>query len=198
MRVFRKARVKSPVEPEAFAKLRDGVVHLRVPSLEDYRSWATLREASRAFLRPFEPIWPADDLTKRAFRRRLRFQANARLKDESYHFLIIRNLDEALLGGIVLGDIRRGVAQMGALGYWIGAPFKQEGYMTRAVSLLCAFGFHDLKLHRIEAACLPHNTASQKLLHKCGFEQEGTARAYLKINGAWQDHLLFAKIAPQE
>ena len=193
MGVFRRTRAKA-VSPQAFAMLRDEVIFLRAPTIEDYKAWATLREASRAFLRPFEPTWPADDLTKRAFRRRLRFQTNARIKDESYHFLIFRNSDEALLGGIVLGDIRRGVAQMGALGYWIGAPFKQEGYMRRAVNCVTDFGFNELLLHRIEAACLPNNIASEKLLRSCNFGFEGTAKSYLKINGEWQDHLLFAKI----
>lgn len=67
--------------------------------------------------------------------------------------------------------------------------------MTSAVLLILDFAFQYLRLHRIEAACLPHNEPSIGLLRKCGFEQEGRARGYLKIAGEWCDHLLFARLS---
>jgi len=67
--------------------------------------------------------------------------------------------------------------------------------MTSAVRLICDFAFRHLGLHRVEAACLPHNTPSIGLLSKCGFEHEGLARGYLKIAGEWRDHLLFARLS---
>ena len=97
-----------------------------------------------------------------------------------------------LLGGLTLGEIRRGVSQTATLGYWMGAPHAGKGYMTRAVRAAALYGFKQLRLHRIEAACVVANAASARLLIKNGFQREGRARAYLKINGVWHDHELFA------
>ena len=165
-------------------------VMLRVPQSGDYAEWAALREASRAFLTPWEPTWPADDLTRGAFRRRLKRYADDQRSDLAYAFLIFRSDDNALVGGLTLANIRRGVAQAGSIGYWIGAPFARKGYMTAAVRALIPFCFRTLRLHRLEAACIPGNTASIRLLEKTGFTREGYARSYLCINGVWQDHLL--------
>jgi len=97
-----------------------------------------------------------------------------------------------LLGGLTLTNIRRGVAQAGSLGYWIGQPHARRGLMTAAVNALIPFVFCTLRLHRLEAACIPSNIASVRLLEKTGFTREGFAREYLCINGLWQDHLLYA------
>lgn len=107
---------------------------------------------------------------------------------------VFRNSDNKLVGGITLGNIRRGVGQNGMIGYWSGEPYAGKGYMTEALSLVIPFAFDQLRLHRIEAACIPHNQRSIRLLEKAGFEREGLLRSYLKINGFWQDHLLFALI----
>jgi ribosomal-protein-alanine N-acetyltransferase len=93
---------------------------------------------------------------------------------------------------LTLGGIRRGVAQAATLGYWMGAPHAGKGRMTRAVAAVVRFGFDSLRLHRIEAACIPDNAPSIALLERNGFEREGFARAYLKINDAWRDHILLA------
>jgi len=167
-------------------------VFLRPPEMRDFEVWAGLRERSRAFLTPWEPTWPGDDLTRAAFRRRLRRQAQEIENDESYPFLIFREADEVLVGGLTLGQIRRGVAQGTTLGYWMGAPHAGKGFMSRAVRAAVTFAFATLRLHRIEAACLPNNEPSVRLLERCGFKREGLARAYLRINGIWQDHLLYA------
>lgn len=171
----------------------DGVA-LRVPQSSDYAEWAALREASRDFLVPWEPTWPDDDLSRGAFRRRLKRYADDQRSDLAYAFMIFRNDDNALVGGLTLANIRRGVAQAGSIGYWIGAPFARKGYMTAAVRTLVPFCFRTLRLHRLEAACIPANTASIALLEKTGFTREGYARSYLCINGVWQDHLLYARL----
>ena len=168
----------------------DGVL-LRVPQMSDYGAWSSLRETSRDFLTPWEPTWPADDLGRSAFRRRLRRYAEDQRADSSYAFFLFRKSDHALVGGLTLANIRRGVAQAGSLGYWIGEPFARRGLMSGAVQALVPFGFGSLRLHRLEAACIPTNTASVRLLEKAGFVREGYAREYLCINGLWQDHLLF-------
>jgi ribosomal-protein-alanine N-acetyltransferase len=169
-------------------------VYLRPPSPNDYAEWAALREQSRAFLTPWEPIWPADDLSRAAFRRRLRRYAEDQRNDVAYSFLIFRTQDNALAGGITLANVRRGVAQAGSIGYWVGAPFARQGLMTSAVRALIPFCFGNLRLHRLEAACIPTNKASIGLLEKTGFQREGYARQYLCINGVWQDHLLYARL----
>jgi ribosomal-protein-alanine N-acetyltransferase len=148
-------------------------LYLRAPEMRDFEAWTKLREVSRAFLTPWEPTWPADDLRRYAFRARIRRYGEEIARDEAYPFLVFR-------------------AQCATLGYWIGAPHAGQGHMTRAVLAATRFAIGHLRLHRIEAACLPQNAASMRLLKRCGFQQEGYARAYLRINGTWQDHLLFA------
>jgi ribosomal-protein-alanine N-acetyltransferase len=169
-------------------------VTLRVPHSGDFPEWASLRERSRDFLTPWEPTWPADDLTRTAFRRRLKRYAEDLRGDLAYAFLIFRSEDNAMVGGLTLANIRRGVAQAGSIGYWVGAPFARQGYMTAALRALLPFCFGTLRLHRLEAACIPSNAASIRLLEKSGFQREGYARAYLCINGKWQDHLLYARL----
>ena len=171
-------------------------LHLRHPEMADFEAWAHLREQSAQFLQPWEPVWPRDDLTRPAFRARLRRYQTEINAGSGYPFFVCRNEDEALLGGITLGNIRRGVAQNGQLGSWIGERHSGRGYMTEAVALVCEYAFSRSGLHRLEAACIPGNTRSIRLLEKNGFEREGVLRAYLKINGRWRDHVLFARINP--
>jgi ribosomal-protein-alanine N-acetyltransferase len=172
----------------------DGVM-LRTPQMDDFEEWAALRETSRDFLTPWEPTWPVDDLTRGAYRRRIKRYAEDLRSDQGYAFLIARNSDGALVGGLTLANIRRGVAQAGSLGYWTGLPFVRQGYMAAAVRAVIPFAFASLRLHRLEAACIPSNSGSIKLLEKTGFVREGYAREYLCINGIWQDHLLYAHVS---
>jgi ribosomal-protein-alanine N-acetyltransferase len=175
------------------AVVGDGVV-LRAPQMSDYAEWAALREASREFLTPWEPTWPTDDLTRSSFRRRVKRYFEDQRGDLAYPFFAFRKLDNVLVGGLTLANIRRGCAQAGSLGYWMGASFARQGHMTAAVSAIIPFAFGTLRLHRIEAACIPANTASMRLLEKTGFRREGFSRQYLCIDGVWQDHLLYARL----
>jgi [ribosomal protein S5]-alanine N-acetyltransferase len=177
--------------------IRGEGVYLRYPRVADFLAWAKLRGESSAFLTPWEPSWSSDELSKGAFRRRLRrYQREARM-DSAYAFLVFRQMDNTLVGGCTLSNVRRGVTQCCALGYWIGERFSRQGHMFDAVRALIPFIFRTLGLHRIEAACLPDNEASRNLLVKAGFRQEGLARRYLLINGEWQDHVLFALLADE-
>lgn len=187
MVIFRFAPIHEP--PPA---VRGEGVYLRVPQMSDHAAWAALREESRAFLEPWEPIWPSDDLTKAAFRRRVRRYQDDLRRDVAYPFLLFREGDNTLLGGLTLGLVRRGVAQACTLGYWVGMRHARKGYMLQGVKAALRFAFMDLGLQRVEAACLPTNMASIGLLEKAGFQREGYARRYLCIAGVWQDHLLFA------
>lgn len=170
-------------------------VYLRYPRIADYAGWSAVRSESRAFLAPWEPVWAKDELSKGAFRRRIkRYQKETRM-DSAYAFFVFRKDDDALMGGCTLSNVRRGVTQCCAMGYWIGERFARQGYMFDAVRALVPFIFSTLGLHRIEAACLPTNEPSKNLLVKAGFGHEGLARGYLQINGEWRDHSLFALLA---
>lgn len=170
-------------------------VYLRYPLPTDYSAWAAVRAESRFFLERWEPSWPIDELTRAAFRRRLRRYARDVREDLGYPFFVFRDADDVLVGGCILSNVRRGVSQAASLGYWIGERFARQGLMRDAVTALLPFCFDTLRLNRIEAACLPHNEPSKALLAKMGFQEEGRARQYLKIAGHWQDHLLFALVA---
>lgn len=173
-------------------------VSLRPPRRTDYEEWAALRGRSRAFLQPWEPSWPADDLTRAAFKRRLTAYARERAEGIAYRFLVFRSDDGALVGGLSLSNIRRGVAQTATLGYWAGQSFAGRGYTTAAVRAAVRFAFDRLGLHRVEAACVPDNLRSARVLLKCGFQPEGRARAYLQIDGRWRDHDLFGIVRGEE
>lgn len=184
--------LRSLASPDSSPAVRAERVFLRAPRLGDFEAWAELRRESRAFLTPWEPTWPADDLTRPAFRRRLRRYADERRQDLAYPFFVFRTADEALVGGLTLSNVRRGVAQTCTLGYWMGQRHAGQGYMSAAVRAVLPHAFSHLRLRRVEAACLPHNEPSIRLLERTGFRREGLAREYLCIDGVWQDHLLFA------
>jgi [ribosomal protein S5]-alanine N-acetyltransferase len=179
---------------EQVPAVEGGAVTLRPPQMSDYSEWAALREASRDFLKPWEPTWPSDDLTRAAYRRRIRRYSEDQRGDLAYPFFIFRKADGCLVGGLTLSNIRRGCAQAGSLGYWMGAHHARQGLMTAAVLAVLPFAFGTLRLHRVEAACVPGNAASIRLLEKAGFRKEGFARQYLCIDGIWQDHLLYARL----
>src|SRR5262249_45405075 len=189
MAFFRSVSFSGPVPAIAGER-----VTLRAPQNADFVEWAALREASRDFLTPWEPTWPADDLTRASFRRRIKRYSEDQRGDLAYPFFIHKS-DNVLVGGLTLTNIRRGCAQAASLGYWMGAAYARQGYMTAAVEALLPFAFSTLRLHRIEAACIPGNAASIRLLEKTGFQREGFARQYLCIDGAWQDHLLYARLS---
>lgn len=169
----------------------DGV-YLRNPLPTDFLQWATLRQQSRAFLTPWEPTWGVDDLTRTSFRRRLRRYQREIREDQAYPFFIFRQQDDVLVGGCTLSGVQRGVQQSCSLGYWAREIHAGRGHVTAAVRALIPFVFEELKLHRLQAACLPENERSRAVLRKCGFTEEGIARGYLRINGAWRDHVVYA------
>jgi ribosomal-protein-alanine N-acetyltransferase len=170
-------------------------VWLRPPLMSDYGAWAELRAHSRNHLVPWEPAWPRDDLTKSAYRRRIRHYQREARDDLGYAFLIFDSSNERLIGGLTMSNVRRGVTQSAMLGYWLGLPYVGGGAMTNAVKAALPHAFEQLRLHRIEAAVQPTNQRSVGVLKRAGFFEEGLARRYLKINGVWQDHLVFAILA---
>lgn len=173
-----------------------GVV-LRHPQQDDYDEWSRLRAQSREFLVPWEPEWARDELTSSAFKRRLRRYGEDRLSGRGYAFLVFRTDKERLVGACNLSNVRRGVAQSASLGYWVGHQFRRQGLISAAVEAACQFAYSELRLHRVEAACIPENAPSRGLLKRVGFSEEGLAQSYLKINNQWRDHVTYARINPE-
>src|SRR5262249_54034257 len=106
-------------------------VFLRSPERNDYEAWASLRARSRDFLAPWEPSWPPAALSRAGFRARIARYAEDWRTDQAYN-LFIFTADEALVGGVGLSNVRRGVSDTASLGYWVGLPFARQGYMTAA------------------------------------------------------------------
>ena len=181
--------LKSPLHLEGVG------VRLRPFRATDYAEWLELRIASREFLQPWEPTWPSDDLTRAGFRRRLTAYQREIDLGVGFPFLVFRESDGAMTGGVSISNVRRGVAMMGTVGYWCSARHTRQGLTLAAVRATAEFAFGRLGLHRHEAACVPDNNASENLLLSAGFKREGRASAYLKINGVWRDHLTFGLLA---
>jgi ribosomal-protein-alanine N-acetyltransferase len=192
------AFLRSGIVQESTHLVRGEGVWLRAPLMSDYAAWAELRARSREHLTPWEPVWQRDELTRSAYRRRVRHYHREAREDLGYAFLIFRNGDDQLLGGLSLSNVRRGVTQAAVLGYWLGLPFVRQGFMTAAVAAVVDCAFEDLHLHRLEAATMPNNVASIRVLERNGFRREGIARRLLKINGAWEDHVLHALVVDDQ
>lgn len=167
---------------------------LRLPRHSDYRQWAELRRESAEFLKPWEPTWSPDHLSRRSFANRVYWSHRSAANGSALALFLIRRSDKALLGAITLDNIRRGPAQAGTCGYWIGQRYARKGYMKEAVEALVHYAFTELDLSRIESACLPENVASRGVLEKCGYKYEGVAQSYLQINGRWRNHVLYANL----
>lgn len=167
---------------------------LRPPMHSDFTPWSALRRDSEGFLAQWEPSWAEDHLTRRAFTNRVYWANRAIGNGSAVPLFLLRRKDDMLLGAITLDNIRRGPAQAGTLGYWVGAPFARQGYMREAIEAVVHYAFDRLDLSRIEAACLPENQASRGLLEKSGFKYEGVAQSYLQIDGRWRTHVLYASL----
>ena len=167
---------------------------LRLPQHGDFRAWTTLRDQSAPFLTPWEPVWTADHLSRKAFTSRIYWANRATSQGTALPLLLIRREDAALLGAITLDNIRRGPSQAGTLGYWMGQAHARQGYMREAILSVVHHAFTVMDLSRIEAACLPENAASRGVLEKCGFKYEGVAQSYLQIAGRWRNHVLYANL----
>ncbi len=188
------ALIRPSLVYDASPMLRSGSVFVRAPTMADFEQWAALRDVSRAHLTPFEPQWAIDELTRSAFRERLRRYQRDMKSDIGYGFVIIDSDRRSLTGGITLANVRRGVTQAACVGYWVGLPFLRRGYASHALGAVCRFAFEDLRLQRLEAASMPGNRASLAVLERAGFAREGLARQSLKINGVWEDHVSLAML----
>ncbi|WP_210115098.1 GNAT family N-acetyltransferase [Roseovarius aestuariivivens] len=167
---------------------------LRQPVLTDFRAWSSLRAESAGFLTPWEPQWADDHLSRKGFTNRVTWAQRSISAGSAVPLFLFRRDDDRLLGAITLDNIRRGPAQAGTLGYWTGEAHARQGYMREALQAVVHYAFGRLDLSRLEAACLPENAPSRRLLESCGFKYEGVAQSYLQINGRWRTHVLYAAL----
>lgn len=172
-------------------------VVLRFPRRSNYAEWSALRRESRWFLEPWEPLWSPDELQRPAWNARMRRYRQEMTAGSAVGYFIFHKKNSNLLGGITIGNIRYGVSQSAQIGYWMGARHAGNGFMQDAIGALLEHAFNGMRLHRIEAACIPTNTRSMHVLEKAGFTREGLLRSYLRINGVWQDHCIYSLIADE-
>ncbi len=176
------------------ARLMAPRLMLRPPRDKDYAAWRSVRERNRDYLQPFEPLWAENALTEKFFAAKLATQKQNWIRDSAYAFYLVADDDRTILGGLNINHVSRGAAQHGTLGYWLDEAEQGRGYMTEALEAIIPFARDDLGLHRLQAACVPHNNRSRSLLQRVGFAEEGFAPSYVSINGAWEDHVLYGLI----
>jgi ribosomal-protein-alanine N-acetyltransferase len=174
-------------------KLMGERVYVRPPTPSDWPAWSSVRRDNQKALETLEPTWPEGCLGQDFFMRRLKRQTYDWFDKAAYSFLVFHTSNR-LIGGINLNHVAHGAAQNASLGYWLDEKHQGQGYMREALALVIKFAFTDLGLHRLHGACLPGNAKSVALLKGLGFAEEGFAKSYYRINGQWEDHVLFGLI----
>ncbi len=165
-------------------------VELRAPRYSDFEQWRQLRENSKTFLELWEPKRGNDFFKRNAFNNRVNWARKSAKSNQAYQFFIFDKF-QILLGSITIENIRKGPSNAATLGYWLGEKHTGKGFMREAVLTVINFCFNRLTISRLEAATLPENTSSRRLLEKVGFKYEGVGQSYLQINGRWRNHILY-------
>ena len=168
-------------------------VHLSPLQRRHAAALADLYRANRSFLAPFQPLADDSFYTPAAQAERIDATRRRSRADEGYSYAI--ELDGTLVGTLTISDIIRGSFQSAHLGYWVSSAVNGRGIGTAAVAAAVELSFGELRLHRLQAATLLTNHASQRVLEKNGFERIGVSPKYLRIAGRWQDHVLFARVS---
>ena len=166
--------------------------YLRLPQLGNFESWVNLRKNSEDFLSQWEPERDRNFYSLSLFKARVKWAKQNFKERKVIHAFIFRREDESLMGAVTLDNVRRGAAQSGSIGYWLGESFVKKGYMLEAVKALIFYSFKNFELSRLEAATLPENQPSRRLLEKSGFKYEGVAQSYLQISGRWRNHVKYS------
>jgi len=154
---------------------------------------AALYRANRDYLAPFEPLREDAFFTADGQATRINDLLAEQAQGRAYPFVI--EVDGQLAGRITVTNVARGPFCSGSLGYWVAADQTGRGAATAAVSEVLTDCFARHGLHRLEAATLVDNHASQTVLRRTGFTLIGLAPRYLRIAGQWRDHLLFQRLA---
>lgn len=170
------------------------MTRIRLVSRTDADALSKLLQANRDFLAPWEPVRSEDYVTAAGQLADVEAALERHEQGAAAPFVI---LDEAgdVAGRITLNGIVQGPFQSCSMGYWLAEDRTGRGLATQAVAAAVDHAFTELGLHRVEAATLLANTASQGVLARNGFEEFGMAPRYLKIAGEWQDHRVFQRLA---
>lgn len=175
---------------------------LRPPQLTDAPAMQQYYISNRHHFQPWQPIRPAGYFGLTAIEQRIAYVEQERLAGRALHFMVLtqgtEDTPEEIVGECNFSNIVLGVFQACHLGYALAVQAQGKGLMTEALRVAIAYVFDELGLHRIMANYLPHNERSARVLATLGFEREGLARAYLKINGEWADHVLTSLINPPQ
>ncbi|MFT7668546.1 MAG: ribosomal-protein-alanine N-acetyltransferase [Planctomycetota bacterium] len=168
-------------------KIEKSRVYLRTPRLVDREEYFNLLRVSEAFHAPWSPALPAgfDPYSNQAFADFIERMGPAHRRERR---LVCRKSDDRILANVNMSEIVRGCFQSTYLGYWVGAPFSNQGYMKEGMLQIIELCFGELGLHRLEANIRPENEPSLRLVQGAGFKLEGYSPRYLKIDGAWRDH----------
>lgn len=172
-------------------------IHIRPLQLQDAGRLLEMRLANRDFLQPYEPIRPASHLTLEGQHELLAQAERDFAAGTGYSFGIFLRVTDQLIGRVSLSNVARGAWQNATIGYFLDKAFNGRGYMTDAVRLALRFAFSEAGLHRVQAAIMPRNHASIRVVEKNGFRKEGLSLRYLQINGVWEDHLIYAITAEE-
>ncbi|MEL7976332.1 GNAT family N-acetyltransferase [Isoptericola sp. F-RaC21] len=167
-------------------------VTLRPLRHDDGPALAAAYTRNRAHLEPWEPVRPPAFYDAERQADLVATELGAHEAGRSVPLILERA--GAIVGRVNLSDVVRGAFCNAHLGYWVDGALAGRGVMTAAVEAACAHARDDLGLHRVQAATLLHNAASQTVLARTGFDRIGTAPSYLRIAGRWQDHALFQRI----
>lgn len=168
---------------------------LRLSNLDFAKNVAMYYSRNKHFLEEYEPSRNEEFFTEGYQFNSLKWEIMQAVKKQAFRFYISTKITpEKIIGIIALNNIVWGCFDSCSLGYKLDAQLLNKGYMTQAVMAVTKMAFKKLKLHRIEANVMPHNKSSLRVLEKCGYENEGLSKKYLKINGVWEDHIHMVKI----
>lgn len=166
----------------------------RLISVADAAELAELLTANRGFLQPWEPVRTESYFTAEGQLAGIEDALDRHAQGSTLPHVIVDS--GRIAGRITLNGIVRGPFLSCSVGYWVGQPANGRGLATAAVREMLGIAFTRLGLHRVQAETLLHNTGSQRVLERNGFERIGLAPAYLRIAGSWQDHILFQVLNP--
>jgi [ribosomal protein S5]-alanine N-acetyltransferase len=174
-------------------RLHQGATAIRPLESSDLPALVEARIRNREFLTEWEPTRDESFFTPAGQARKLAPDDAAWRTATGFPFAILdAGEGDRLIGRLALANIVRGVWQNATLGYWVSQDAGGRGHATAAVGLALRFAFEVAGLHRVQPAIMPRNVRSKRVVEKCGFRHEGVALRYLKINGAWEDHDLYA------
>ncbi len=171
-----------------------GELRVQMWSTTDIEEMGDYWERNRRHLSPTQPLRDPEFWTVEGQRQRVERASNDVAVGRMYPFLVRE--DGQLVAEIGLSDVARGVFQSCHLGYSVDADRLRRGVASWAVAAVVDMAFHDLGLHRLQAATMVENEASQGVLQRCNFDRIGVAPGYLAIAGGWRDHVLWQRINP--